>query len=62
VAPVFLLRLIGLFDRSVKTALAAMGATPVFDNSRARAELGIDFAPWETAVDRAAEAVVALKG
>ena len=62
VAPVALLRVLGLFDRSVKTALAAIGAPPVFDNARARAELGIDFTPWETAVDRAAEAVVALKG
>jgi dihydroflavonol-4-reductase len=62
VAPVFVLRLLGLFDRSVKTVLPALGAPPVFDGSRARNELGIEFIGWEVAVDRAADAVVALKG
>jgi dihydroflavonol-4-reductase len=62
VAPVFVLRLLALFDRSVRTVLPALGAPPAFDNSRARRELGIDFTGWQAAVDRAAEAVVALKG
>ncbi len=62
VAPVFVLRLLGLFDRSVKTVLPALGAPPVFDGSRARKELGIEFIGWEVAVDRAADAIVALKG
>jgi dihydroflavonol-4-reductase len=62
VAPVFVLRLLGLFDRSVQTVLPALGAPPVFDGSRARKELGIEFIGWEAAVDRAADAVVALKG
>jgi dihydroflavonol-4-reductase len=62
VAPTFLLRFIALFDRSVRTALAALGAPPVFDNTRARRELGIEFTGWQVAVDRAADAVVALKG
>jgi dihydroflavonol-4-reductase len=62
VAPTFVLRLLALFDRSVKTALPALGAPPVFDNARARKELGMQFMGWETAVDRAADAVVALKG
>jgi dihydroflavonol-4-reductase len=62
VAPVFVLRLLGLFDRSVKTVLPALGAPPVFDGSRARKELGIEFIDWEVAVDRAADAIVALKG
>lgn len=61
VAPVAVLRLLSLFDRSMKTALAVVGPPPVFDTSRARAEFGIDFTPWETAVDRAADAVLALK-
>lgn len=61
VAPTFILRLLGLFDRSVKTVLPALGAPPVFDSSRARTELGIDFTGWQVAVDRAADAVVALK-
>jgi dihydroflavonol-4-reductase len=62
IAPVFVLRLLGIFDRSVKSALPALGASPQFDNARARDELGIDFTGWKTAVDRAAEAVVELKG
>jgi dihydroflavonol-4-reductase len=61
VAPVVLLRILGLFDRSIKTALQTIGPPPVFDNARARAELGIDFTPWQTAVDRAADAILALK-
>jgi dihydroflavonol-4-reductase len=62
VAPIFVLRILALFDRSVKTAIPALGAPPVFDNTRARKELGIQFTGWEVAVDRAADAVVALKG
>lgn len=62
VAPTFVLRLLALFDRSVRTALPALGAPPLFDNSRARRELGIEFTGWQMAVDRAADAVVALKG
>jgi dihydroflavonol-4-reductase len=61
-APAFVLRLLALFDRSVRTALPALGAPPVFDNTRARKELGMQFTGWETAVDRAADAVVTLKG
>jgi dihydroflavonol-4-reductase len=62
VAPAFVLRVLALFDRSVRTALPALGAPPVFDNSRARKELGIAFTDWQVAVDRAADAVIALKG
>jgi dihydroflavonol-4-reductase len=62
VAPTFALRLLALFDRSVKTALPAIGAPPVFDNTRARKDLGMAFTEWQVAVDRAADAVVALKG
>ena len=61
VAPTFVLRLLALFDRSIRTVLPALGAPPQFDNTRARRELGIEFTGWETAVDRAAEAIVALK-
>jgi dihydroflavonol-4-reductase len=61
IAPVALLRVLGLFDRSIKTALQTIGPPPEFANARAREELGIDFTPWQTAVDRAAEAVLALK-
>jgi dihydroflavonol-4-reductase len=62
VAPAFLLRLLALFDRSVRTVLPALGASPQFDNTRARTELGMQFTGWETAVDRAADAVLALRG
>jgi dihydroflavonol-4-reductase len=62
VAPKIVLRLLSLVDPSIRTILPALGSVPRFDNARAKAELGIDFADWRTAVDRAAEAVVALKG
>jgi dihydroflavonol-4-reductase len=62
VAPGFVLRALSLVDPSIRTVLPALGILPRFDNARARDDLGIDFTDWRTAVDRAAEAVVALKG
>lgn len=61
IAPRFVLAALSLFDTSIRTILPAYGVLPQFDNARARAELGIDFTDWKTAVDRAAEAVVALR-
>jgi dihydroflavonol-4-reductase len=61
VAPAFLLRFLALFDRSVRTVLPALGAPPQFDNTRARKELDMKFTGWKTAVDRAADAVLALR-
>lgn len=61
-APGFVLRALSLVDSSIRTVLPALGILPRFDNSRARTDLGIDFTDWRTAVDRAAEAVVAFRG
>lgn len=60
-APALLLRVLSLFDASIRTVLPALGVLPQFDNARARTELGITFTDWRTAVDRAADAVVAVK-
>ena len=59
IAPGVLLRALSLVDPAIRTALPALGVLPRFDTSAARADLGVAFAPWETAVDRAAEAVLA---
>ena len=59
IAPKPILRLLSLFDPSIRTVLPAIGTMPVFDNTKARTRLGIDFTPWETALDRAADAVYA---
>ncbi len=60
-APTVVLRILSLFDASIRTALPALGTLPEFDTTRARTELEVTFASWETAVDRAADAVLALK-
>ncbi len=59
VAPRFVLRLLALFDPSIKTILPSLGHHPQFDNSKARSQLGIDFTPPETAIQLAAAALVA---
>jgi dihydroflavonol-4-reductase len=51
----------GLFDRSIKTALPALGRPPSSTTPGRGRNSGIDFTDWQTAVDRAADAVVALK-
>ena len=61
VAPKAVLRVLSLFDPSIRTVLPSLGSMPEFDTNRARTELGVTFAAWETAVDRAADAVLALK-
>lgn len=62
IAPAIVLRVLSLFDPSIRTVLPALGVVPLFDNARARDDLGMDFIDWRNAVDRAAEAVLALKG
>lgn len=62
IAPKPLLRLLAIFDPSIRTILPAIGRTPRFDNSKAARDLGIDFTPWDTAVDRAAAAIAAKRG
>ena len=60
-APGLVLRALSLFDPSIRSILSAIGVLPRFDTARAREDLGIDFTDWRTAVDRAADAVVALQ-
>lgn len=57
VAPKALLRVLSLFDASIRTVLPALGVMPRFDTARARADMGIAFTDWKVAVERAAEAV-----
>ncbi len=57
VAPKWLLRLVALADPAVRGILPSVGHLPRFDNARARTELGIDFVPVETALERAARAI-----
>lgn len=59
IAPKPLLRLLALFDPSIRTVLPAVGSAPHFDNSKAREGLGINFTAPLAAIDRAADAVLA---
>jgi len=61
IAPKFMLRVLSLFDPSIKTVLPAIGRTPHFDNSRARDILGITFTAPLEAIDRAAAAVMSQR-
>ncbi|MEO0700975.1 MAG: NAD-dependent epimerase/dehydratase family protein [Pseudomonadota bacterium] len=62
VAPKVLLRILSLFDASLKTVLPGVGHTPQFDASTTTSDLGVTFTPWQTALDRAATAVIAKTG
>jgi dihydroflavonol-4-reductase len=59
IAPKFVLRILSLFDPSIRTVLPGLGHAPQFDNTRAREVLGIDFIAPATAIDKAADAVLA---
>ncbi len=59
IAPKPFLRLLSLFDPSIRAILPSVGAAPRFDNTKAREMLGIDFAAPLAAIDRAADAVLA---
>ena len=56
-APAWLLRILSLFDPSVKTILPQLGHKPVFDTSATTRDLGMTFVPHDTAIDRAAAAI-----
>ncbi len=56
-APGWLLRILSLFDPSIKTILPQLGYTPEFDTSATIADLGITFTPMAEAIDAAAAAV-----
>jgi dihydroflavonol-4-reductase len=59
IAPKFLLRILSLFDASIRTVLPGVGAAPHFDNSRAKEILGIEFTAPLAAIEKAADAVLA---
>ncbi|MEX3016951.1 NAD-dependent epimerase/dehydratase family protein [Gymnodinialimonas hymeniacidonis] len=56
-APKFLLRVMSLFDPSIKSVLPGIGNTPEFDASATERDLGLTFTPVNTAIDRAAAAI-----
>lgn len=58
VAPDLLMRVIGLFDRSVSTILPELGQRAEIDNRRAREILGVDFIPARRSVIDAARFLV----
>lgn len=57
-APGFALRILGLFDPTVRSILPSVNRIPVYDTWRTHQGLGIDFTPPEVALDRAADAVL----
>ncbi|KPQ16374.1 MAG: dihydroflavonol-4-reductase [Rhodobacteraceae bacterium HLUCCO18] len=59
IAPKPVLRLLSLFDPSIRGILAGVGRAPQFDNSRARDMLGIQFTAPLAALEKAADAVLA---
>jgi dihydroflavonol-4-reductase len=59
VAPHWLLRIIGLWDRSVSAIVARQGQIDRVSNARAKGEMGIDFIPSDQAVRDAAAWLVA---
>ncbi len=61
IAPKLVLRLLSLFDPSIRTVLPGIGNAPQFDNARARSVLGIDFAAPLASIEKAADAVLAKR-
>ena len=59
VAPVWLMKILGLFDAEVKAAIPLVGFHTPTDNSETRALYGIEFIPTRDAVLASAEAVLA---
>lgn len=57
-APKLMLRLLSLFDPTIKTVLPGLGRRPVFDAGPVAEELGIALTPWQTALDRSGAAVL----
>lgn len=58
-APNWLIGLLGLFDPSVATIRPTLGLRMPLDPSAAQRDLGIAFTPWETALRRSADAILA---
>ncbi|MEO0991653.1 MAG: aldehyde reductase [Pseudomonadota bacterium] len=50
VAPKIVLRILSLFDPSIRTILPTVGLRLTIDNALARDEMGMDFVPWKESV------------
>jgi dihydroflavonol-4-reductase len=61
IAPKLVLRVLSLFDPSIRTALPGVGNAPTFDNTRAREILGIVFTAPLAAIEKSADAVLARR-
>ncbi|MFW5642022.1 MAG: aldehyde reductase, partial [Roseicyclus sp.] len=59
IAPKPLVRLLSLFDPSIRSVLPSVGTAPRLDNGKAREVLGITFTAPLLAIDRAADAILA---
>jgi len=55
VAPKWLLRILGLFDKTVATILPTVGRKLTVDNSATPADLGVTFTPWREALAASAD-------
>ncbi|MEM1233349.1 MAG: NAD-dependent epimerase/dehydratase family protein [Pseudomonadota bacterium] len=58
IAPVWLMKILGLFDAEVKSAIPLVGFHTPVDNSETRAIYGIEFTPARDAILASAEAVL----
>lgn len=58
-APIFVLRVLSLFDQSIKSILPKLGTVERVSNARAMRDMGMDFTPPEQALREAAAWLVA---
>lgn len=61
-APNFVIRMLGLFDKEIKTIVPLLDVRKKVSGERARRELGIEFRPVDQAAVDAAKSVIAHKG
>jgi len=57
-APDFIIRLIGIFNRTIRSVVPHLGRTQALENTRARELLNIDFIPAAASVRAAAHYIV----
>lgn len=62
VAPDFMIKMMGMFDRDIKTIIPQLGVERRIDNSRAKELLGMDFVPAKDSVLASAASIKAFKG
>lgn len=59
-APYWLLWIVSFFDKQVRSILSNLGTKPLFDNSRTKADLGIQFRTPKEAILASAETLIEL--